>query len=844
MPRKTYYLDAEFGLNASKSNRTIGQDMQLAEAKALFPRMYTRMTTKGPMFLGRPLTDAEFMRLNWFDACWGEAKWQGQGGGQPIETGYLSSNNHIVVPPGTYLTSIPNEYSGGEYEMQGPGYTDVGNDSINTKVAVNHENWLGSPAERHPFVSGSWGVTHNLGYVEGTLWHNFRIDGRQHATAAIIAQKFRSNGLMAWKPGEMTDSGRIWAENFRTRGFQIHQPTPTNLGNLSAFQCVVAGVGFSGSWGGTVNLAVLSSDACGAMFDTFAYNGDEAGGAINFGAIKNETMVATDGRVWRGQCVGYLRTQFCINIGVLSGAVGGGRLPALFIVDDRMTNGTPQGSFLEFRVKGFNYETLLHDVRRGESYGSIGDHQSGRFEYYTAHGEMWHRNARMTPRTGQAKYRVMHRVGGSGPLSMADGAPAYREIIAGPPAFPTTTYLGDVVTPPPPPPTCTWVLGTPGPWSACVNGQETRTTPYVSSVAGCTPTTAKPADVVETRACTVAPPPPPPPGVDGINPASVALIVNTQEAGSDALANTYAAARGIPTANILRLSLGTAWEATSQQVDAIRQALKASHEVVVLCFSKPYYFTAKAVNYNGGRQSLCAAVAFGTRDPLLNTVSPLYAYTGARPLTDKGFRQVGQLLSANYIRTDADGTRPVGQAILHLAKDQTGTPRGSARAGQTAPGVTVWDVRTATWLSRGFNPCNHLSNLCWRASNKPGTTPVIAGYQSMYELRDDGGVVWSKGFYGDHVTSHGGNIEPGANGLNPMNQTPLTYHLDRGASLSVGTVGEPQMSNEVIADQFVNVSVFHPLFVSGIEVGRAAWASVKRADRAMFAGDFLCRPFK
>lgn len=67
----------------------------------------------------------------------------------------------------------------------------------------------------------------------------------------------------------------------------------------------------------------------------------------------------------------------------------------------------------------------------------------------------------------------------------------------GPPTWGTT----------PPPTGCTWVLGTPGAWSACVNNSQSRTTPYVSSVAGCTPTTPKPADLVETQACGTIPPP-------------------------------------------------------------------------------------------------------------------------------------------------------------------------------------------------------------------------------------------------------------------------------------------------------------------------------------------------
>lgn len=507
MARKTYYLESEFGLTDADSMKTVGDKALggITEARSLFPSMYRRMTTKGPAFLGRPLTDAEFLRLSWFDASWGQAKYAGQGGGQPIETGYLSSNNHISVPDGTFYTTIPTEFSSGEYEMQGPGYTEAGNDSINSKLTTWHENWLGHPEQRHGLVSGSWGFQGNLGYVEGTCMVNFRVDGRQDATDAIRRSRFEQNLVMSWKPGEVTDTARVFAENSRTNGIVLFGPTPTKLGNISAFQCVKAGLSIWGGWGGTISADLLSSDNCGAMLEFVPFNG-EAGGTMWLDAIKNETMVATEGRTWRGQCIGILRGQYLLRIGVISGAVKGGRLPALFIVDDAISGDRAQGNYLEFGIKGMNYDYLVHDIRRGMAYPGLGDYRSGKVEYDAATGEMVRMGKQMTPVYGVAKYRVAHTPGSLAPIDIRTSAnPApYRHIIAGPPAFQETIYLDA-----PPSVTCEWVLGAPGAWSDCVNGQQTRTTPYVSSVPGCTPTTAKPADRVETQACT----PPPAGGV-------------------------------------------------------------------------------------------------------------------------------------------------------------------------------------------------------------------------------------------------------------------------------------------------------------------------------------------
>lgn len=833
MARKTYYLDEAFGLNYTKSQTQIGTDMTLAEAKTLFPKFYQRMTTKGPMFLGRPLTDAEFLKLYWFDVCWGEALWQGQGGGQPIETGYLSSQNHVVVPAGTYRHAIPAEFSAGEYEMDGTGYTDVNNDSVNTKLEVGHENWLGNPAQRHSLISGSWGVTGNMGYVEGTQFHRFRINGRQDATAAIIAEKFESNGLMHHKPGEVTDSGRIWAENYRTRGFVLYQPTPHNLGNLSAFQCVVSGVGFLGAWGGTTNLALLSSDACGAMFDFIPMNG-EAGGCLNIGAIKNETMVASSGRSWRGQCVGYLRGQFLVNIGVVSGAVGGGTLPALFVIDDRLVNGTPQGSYLEFRVKGFNYDSVVHDVRRGHMYKSPGNYQAAKYEYSTADGTMISKGAKVTPVTGQATFRINHVVG-SGPLNTGPTATPYREIIVAPPAFPSTVYLDAAVTPPPV--TCTWVTGAWGAWSACANGTQTRTRTVTSSVAGCTPTDPKPAET-ESQACGTTPPP----VTGGIDPADVVVVINSDDPASAAMAAAYKAAWGV-TATVT-VSLGGDHDCENAgQVTTARTAIYAT--------GKQFMALAMSFPSRHGGQSITSALTYGPRNVTLLTTSALYGYTGFKPKTDKGVMPSWLLLSSNYIRKDAHGTKPAGQAISLLANDSTGTPRGSARAAQRPTGVRIIDSRNNPNIGKGENFCNAISNDCYVAANKPGTTPIVAGYQSNYILLSPGNAVWAKGFYGDHVTSVGGYL-PGGTApkyQNSQGQTALTYHLDKGAALSVGTVVEPWQDKSgnspgSLVEQFVDITKFHPLFIGGTPIGVAAWSAVKCPDRALFAGDGMTAPFK
>lgn len=372
---------------------------------------------------------------------------------------------------------------------------------------------------------------------------------------------------------------------------------------------------------------------------------------------------------------------------------------------------------------------------------------------------------------------------------------------------------------PPTPIPCTWVEDG---WTDCVGGQQTAI--YRGIPIGCTGTPP-----VTTRPCSS----------NAIDVADVVVVVNSSDAASQAMANAYVAAWGVPAGNVVTQALGTSHELTSSStLTSLRNAIAAKgKQWTVLAFSAPS-------RYSGG-QSITSAVTFGARSVSSLTVSPLYGYTGTKPMTDKGVRPSVLLISASYIRKDAHATRPTGADYLVLANDQSGTPRGGARAGQAQPGMVVWDNRPGSGVTvgQGNNPCNYLSNGCWLSGRTP-VQPVTSAFQSMYGLGNDGGVTWRKGFYGDHVTSYGGYLPQDVGG-----QTPLTYHLDRGASGSAGTVSEPYQTKTgnspgSLVEQFVNVATFLPAWKGGAATGAAIWSAVKCPDRTLIAGDLLCAPYR
>lgn len=73
--RKAYDLGADFGLTHLQSKmqvRNLVADTNAAKAR--YPQFYARRRNLGK-------TGAQFMNLSAFDAAFGEAVWQGQGGG-------------------------------------------------------------------------------------------------------------------------------------------------------------------------------------------------------------------------------------------------------------------------------------------------------------------------------------------------------------------------------------------------------------------------------------------------------------------------------------------------------------------------------------------------------------------------------------------------------------------------------------------------------------------------------------------------------------------------------------------------------------------------------------------
>lgn len=824
--RKPYDLALDFGLGEMQSMlqvKNLVPDTNAAKQK--WPRFWQRRAAIG-------YRAAHFMDLSAFDAAWGEAVWQGHGGGQPI-SGYLSSTNHVKVPKGTYYQTIIAEVSAAEYTGAGSGYSAVNNNSVNTQLVIWHEAWQGDPMERHCMRSGNWGRLGNLGYLESVIIKGFRLTGRSHDFPGAT---FNSCGLQLWKPGELSTTDDIYAHDFRSYGIEVHAPTPHHFRNISVFDNVLAGIGLSGSWGGTVQIDMLSGDDNSYMVASVPGYGLEAGGTVNIdtlglhGNIKAETGVASADRVHRGMNIGRLFGQFAFNIGAISYASGAITVDAVFVVDARLTNGTMQASRIRVgAMKGFNYKTLVHDIGNQKRWPAPANYSAVGFEYTSAGGGQLYIFGQA--QTAQS-IRCSDRLGfiqGSGNFDYSNCSPPFRYLVDGPPRAAAPVYLDQ-------PSTGTWSCTAYPDWSTvpCVNGKQTRTRTCTCLPAGAT-CPAKPGEQ-ESQDCSTP--------VDvtkwPVQPKDLLVVYNDDDPDSKAIGDAELAAWtvGGQTPKVLRLRLGNqpTSSATSTTITSLRNQIRATGaKVAALCWVRPH-----AVGVNN-------AITYALQNGLTTaswggSTTPTYAGypAGNHPSGTVLCTQVNHVTMVER-SVAAHGLRPGGALWMVCSNDQSGCPRCTPRkadmeslasgsmASLLPQGVTVGYQNTcaSTTCGKGeqTNGCNYLLN----------KQNVLGHFGSMYKVTGLETNTWVPGAYYDQLTSTSGALPTGTG------QTPITAATDRLASCGTGSISEP---NTALADKFVDIDIFvRAYYVDGLSFAQAVWRSVRRPAGLLMVGDPMMAPY-
>ena len=484
--RQQWNLDTDYGIKpgVDKARTLTEAGLTVAAAKAKYPRWYARWIAKGG-------TDATFMNNGTFTAAYMDAFFTGQAHNLASTT---AASAKIVIPWGEYWTTCQLYAPFGSVE--GSGAFCCGGDMGSTVLSPWHERWNAEPGtaatKRNVMVSAQYGVDGYAGYHEGCTITGIRFEGRKLSN--WYDPSYESSGLVVWDAGENFNNGVIRADNFNDYGVASHRGTPFQSHNLTTFWNNRAGVGIIGTALNTYDFGILSADDNPWILSVTAGTGREAGGSINVGAIKDETGTTPEnitGQKHKAQGIAELRGQFNVVIGVVNlGAEGGLRASTAFLVDPRISNGSPQASRLVVHgMKAHGYDNVVMDVFNNKRWPMPCEYCAFSLVYDAAGGGTVTINGKVV---APIPYTCGDRLGVSTSYDYTNCTPKWN-------------VSGTGGTPPPNPTPCTYSTGAWSAWSTCTNGTQTRTRTVTATPSGCTGT---PPASSESQSCTITPPPP------------------------------------------------------------------------------------------------------------------------------------------------------------------------------------------------------------------------------------------------------------------------------------------------------------------------------------------------
>lgn len=487
------YVDilTKYGLNPSSDKGRKIKDLpgiagNVAAAKLKFKFLFQRHNAIG-------WTDDKVMNLMAYYGAFANEVWSDH-----VDFSFSSPECHsrvgIAMGAGDWITNYPLPKAHGQYIGEGPQQGWYGHSSHNWAATVIRTcpkaEWLGGDVhEINAMQSTSWGLEGNNGYTEGGMVDNVCFLGNN---SAWYDPSYTESGLALWDDGEVTKVGRVYSNNFNGYGGKFPRGTPFTGGQLSVFTNALGGIALIGSELNTFNLGTISGDDNPALIVQKAGYGRGAGGIVTLNLGKSESGKRTPNKgqilIWQqSPCVGILN----INAAQCDMNFADVHSP---IVLNSYPGSDGQAQVVTGCVKFWNAKALIHDIGYKRDY-PWGVYRPVHFSYTSCEGgvltDVSTRKA-IPSRAVNASARLGTVPTGSD-FNYANGTPVYT--MGTPPSQPT-------------PVACTgWTTGAWSAWSACVNGQQSRTRTVTATPAGCTGTPPnKPAEV-ETQACTVTPPP-------------------------------------------------------------------------------------------------------------------------------------------------------------------------------------------------------------------------------------------------------------------------------------------------------------------------------------------------
>jgi uncharacterized protein (TIGR03790 family) len=307
---------------------------------------------------------------------------------------------------------------------------------------------------------------------------------------------------------------------------------------------------------------------------------------------------------------------------------------------------------------------------------------------------------------------------------------------------------------------------------------------------------------------------------------------------SEAIARAYQQARGIPEANLIRVSLPQRSDSLSADEfglvkTAIDAALPAGVQATLVTWTRPSRVAGSC------SMGLTSALALGYASRYCGgcastSTTAYYDSDSHRPWTELGIRPSMMLAADSLAEAQlligrglaADGSMVAPSNPAHAWLMRTSDANRSVRsddfrtlAATTVAGVTLHYVDNSSGSGSDV------------VANQAQILFYFTGLASVPQLATNS---YRPGAAADHLTSFGGLL-PDGNG-----QMPVTAWLQGGATASYGTVEEPCN----FAQKFPRASVMVKHYQRGDTLIEAYWKSVQWPGQGLFVGDPLARPWK
>lgn len=440
---KVYHVD----LTKDKTLRALGY------TEAMLPDTFPAFTEYWRMH-GWPraeMLDLYLFECAWNDVIYGTDGYYGRG--FFIRSNYISeSRAGIDAPCGLYHVRYGCLTARGIYTGKGASVSSDATGTMlgGTAIMLDHVGWSPRQPNRVCLLATNWGRDYNepgvagQAYQEGVQIEHFRLMGNKSQAGTFAGF---TTGVTLNEPGEQSGLRYCMAEDFKGAGYTVFNGTPFVVETCSAFENDGPGLDLWGS-NGLCNVRVETEsgdNTIGQVRIRPRGAGDVGGGTIRINSLKCEAR-------------NKLQIPIIIEgfMGDLNLIVDGLTADFKGVTCPYLIGGNWTGTQFEINVRGLDLRSGVEALAKSATTTLTGGKQySGNSFVWNDEGLAFKSRSNMVLSTGTV--------------------------------------------------TCTWIPGAET-CAPCVGTTQTCTTPYVSSVAGCTPGGSRPADVVRTQACGTPPP--------------------------------------------------------------------------------------------------------------------------------------------------------------------------------------------------------------------------------------------------------------------------------------------------------------------------------------------------